>query len=198
METKALCFTGHRPKDLDGMVDIVKAQLKKMIAQAYANGYTQFYSGMALGVDTYAAEAALALREEYPDIYVFAVVPFPGQTMKFGPTETAQWVSILSRVDEVVMYIPETDEWKWLDWKEAVERNRQHCKTGWEFHQVVKWLDDRNRFMIDQADAVLAVSIGKSKGGTANAIRYANSRNKRLVVFNPITGKISRRNFIRK
>lgn len=58
------CFTGHRPEHL-GMPEIeVISWLKKEIRQAVADGFQTFISGMARGVDLWAAEIVLALRDE--------------------------------------------------------------------------------------------------------------------------------------
>ena len=68
MILQSVSFTGHRPNKLGGydekcnkIVDIKNALLYDII-RAYEKGYTNFISGMAIGVDTWAAEAVIRLR----------------------------------------------------------------------------------------------------------------------------------------
>lgn len=49
---------------------------------------------------------------------------------------------------------------------------------------------DRNKLMVDEADIVLAVWSGKTKGGTYACIKYAKSEGKPIYVINPATKKI--------
>ena len=66
---RACAFTGHRPRkfpwgydELDARCVSLKSALTEQIEQLARNGVTQFLSGMAEGVDTWAALAVLALR----------------------------------------------------------------------------------------------------------------------------------------
>lgn len=69
---KTCCFTGHRPKSLPFGYDEgaegckrLKALLTESIEkQITENGVTHFISGMAMGVDIYAAEAVLELKRK--------------------------------------------------------------------------------------------------------------------------------------
>mgnify|MGYP005780282859 FL=1 len=68
---RACAFTGHRPRkfpwgydELDTRCVSLKSVLTEQIEQLAMNGVTQFLSGMAEGVDTWAALAVLALREK--------------------------------------------------------------------------------------------------------------------------------------
>ncbi len=58
------CFSGHRPEKLSWNDDDVKVWLEKEIRQAIADGYITFLSGMARGVDIWAAEIVLRIKEE--------------------------------------------------------------------------------------------------------------------------------------
>ncbi len=82
---RRLCvsFTGHRPEKLPwgwdesapACIDF-KARLLYEIENAYSEGARYFLSGMADGVDIYAAEAVLELQKKYPDIKLIAVFPY--------------------------------------------------------------------------------------------------------------------------
>lgn len=66
-------FTGHRPQNLpfrfnetDERCLRLKAELRKLIVQMIEQkNVTHFISGMALGIDTYAAEIVLDLKSQF-------------------------------------------------------------------------------------------------------------------------------------
>ena len=69
----ACAFTGHRPakfpwkyEERDKRCVELKTVLSQQIEKMVAAGVTDFYSGMALGTDTWAARAVLELRERNP------------------------------------------------------------------------------------------------------------------------------------
>ena len=88
---KTCCFTGHRPKSLPFGYDEgaegckrLKALLTESIEkQITENGVTHFISGMAMGVDIYAAEAVLELKEKYPHITLECAIPC-GNTVDYA------------------------------------------------------------------------------------------------------------------
>ena len=81
-----VAFTGHRADSLpwgfnessDECIKL-KAGLLRAIRCAYAEGKRCFLSGMASGVDIYAAEAVLQLRETLPGIALVCVFPCPSR-----------------------------------------------------------------------------------------------------------------------
>lgn len=77
--THRCCFTGHRPEKLSIPESKVKAALQKEIRLAIADGINVFITGMASGVDIWAAEIVLELRkkEELP-LKLIAASPHPG------------------------------------------------------------------------------------------------------------------------
>ena len=97
---KTCCFTGHRPKSLPFGYDEgaegckrLKALLTESIEkQITENGVTHLISGMAMGVDIYAAEAVLELKEKYPHITLECAIPCETQQIagaKAGGTGTS-------------------------------------------------------------------------------------------------------------
>ena len=58
------CFTGHRPQKLHQEAEEVREGLEKAVKQAYEEGYRFFITGMAMGVDLWAGEAVLKLKEQ--------------------------------------------------------------------------------------------------------------------------------------
>lgn len=50
-----VCFTGHRPEKLTRSEYAIKADLEEQICQAIDDGLTVFVTGMARGIDIWAA-----------------------------------------------------------------------------------------------------------------------------------------------
>ena len=57
------CFTGHRPEKIGIPLGTVIALLDKAISEAIQSGYSTFISGMARGVEIWAAEIVLKYRD---------------------------------------------------------------------------------------------------------------------------------------
>lgn len=86
----SVAFTGHRPQKLPFGFDEAdprcvdfKRRLCNSIEMMILEGYTHFISGGALGMDMYAAEAVLTLREQYPEITLEIAIPHDRQTAKW-------------------------------------------------------------------------------------------------------------------
>ncbi len=71
------CFTGHRPEKLSLPETEVIAWLEKEIRQAIADGFTTFISGMARGVDIWAAEIVLKHRDNGEPIHLICACTYP-------------------------------------------------------------------------------------------------------------------------
>lgn len=63
-----LLFTGHRPEKLHIPESVVLQELNIAITAALQDGHTTFISGMAKGVDIWAAELILERRRASPEI----------------------------------------------------------------------------------------------------------------------------------
>lgn len=114
---KSVAFTGHRPDKLygynkdDNFPILVK--LKEVIIDSINNGTTTFMSGMAQGVDLWAAEIVADLRDrKYPHIKLIAAIPFVGQETKWPPSSRRYWEDIKQRCDEV-RYVSEEGYTPW-------------------------------------------------------------------------------------
>ena len=68
MKDKTCCFTGHRPEKLKRNETQVKEALEMAIEAAVSRGFTHFISGMARGVDLWAAQLVLELKKQNPDV----------------------------------------------------------------------------------------------------------------------------------
>ena len=63
-----VCFTGHRPEKLTRHEKSIMKDLEKEIRKAVADGLNVFITGMARGVDVWAAQIVLMLRDEGCDV----------------------------------------------------------------------------------------------------------------------------------
>ena len=81
----SVCFTGHRPNRLpwggdewDERCEAFKRRLRREIVRTYEKGARYYLSGMAEGVDIFAAKAVLGLSATCPGMELVAVFPFGG------------------------------------------------------------------------------------------------------------------------
>lgn len=168
---KVCAFTGHRPNKLPWRYDetdsrcvALKAVLAEQIGLLAEAGVTQFLSGMAEAVDTWAAFSVLDLREKNPAIKLHCILPCTTQAEKWSASSRERYRSILERADSVVY----------------VSRDyHKNCML------------DRNRFLVDYASVLLAVYNGERRGGTAATVRYARKSGREIIVIDPITRLIS-------
>ena len=144
-----VCFTGHRPETMIGIERIkVKSLLKAEIKKAIQDGYVTFISGMARGIDMWAAEIVLAEKKKNPDIHLICASPHEGFEKRWDETEKQRYRDILSQAD-IVKYI--------------CEHASRSC------YQI------RNEWMVDRSARVIAAFNGE-KGGTQNTILYAQRK----------------------
>ena len=143
------CFTGHRPEKLREPEAVISRKLENEIRQAIADGFRVFITGMARGVDIWAAEIVLRLREEGQPIRLICACPYPGFEHRW-PAEWLRRYNDILRAANLVRFIS--------------------AAYSPSCFQV------RNEWMVDHSARVIAVFNGEP-GGTKNTIDYANSRN---------------------
>ena len=123
----------------------VIAELEQAIQQAMADGYRVFVSGMAPGVDIWAAEIVIRLRNEGADIKLISASPFEGFEKRW-PAWEHRYNYIMDNTD-LKLFI---------------------CKGNVRgVHQI------RNEWMVNHSTRVIAVFNGE-RSGTKNTIDYAN------------------------
>ena len=145
MRTQRCCFTGHRPEKLAKSETEIIAGLEKEIRTAVTDGFCTFISGMARGVDIWAAEIVLNLRAEGQPIHLVCAVPFEGFADSWEDDWKQRYGSILRKADAI----------------EYICRNYSN-----------RAFQMRNKWMVDNCARVIAVYNGE-KGGTKNTIDYA-------------------------
>lgn len=149
--SRSCCFTGHRPSKMGLPEEKLKALLWEAIQSAVAAGYTTFITGMAPGVDIWAAEIVLELKQESPELLLVCALPYPRFTGKEdGKSEWPRRAGkILQQADAVVEVSP------------------RYLHSG--VYQL------RNIWMVDHASLVIAAFNGEP-GGTHNTILYARRK----------------------
>lgn len=95
------CFTGHRPEKLQAPEGVVTAALEKEIRQAIADGFNVFITGMARGVDIWAAEIVLRLRDAGEAVRLICACPYQGFERGWKQSWQERYQAILSAADLV-------------------------------------------------------------------------------------------------
>ena len=164
-------FTGHRPQNLPWQFNEadtnclkLKQILNQQISQLAKNGFTDFLSGMALGSDTWAAEAVLNLRKKNPALKLHCILPCKTQAEKWPVSEQERYQKILAQADSIFF-------------------------TSRNYHP--NCMLERNRFMVENARLLLAVYNGQPHSGTAAAVRHAQRLGCDIIIINPISLQIS-------
>ena len=119
--------------------------LEVRIREAIADGFQTFISGMARGVDIWAAEIVLRLREEGAPIHLIAASPYDGFDNVWSLDWRKRYAAIMAGADLIRFISPGYD---------------RGC------------FQRRNEWMVDRSARVIAVFNGE-KGGTKNTIDYA-------------------------
>ena len=166
---KSCAFTGHRPArfsfgydESHGKCLALKKALREQIEALVADGVTDFYTGMALGVDQWAASVVLAVKKENPAVRLIAVLPYEGQANGWKADQRERYFETLGACDEAVT---------------LQTRYTPSC------------MFERNRYLVDHAEHLLAVYDGGEKGGTAYTVKYAKQKKRSIVIIEPDTRK---------
>lgn len=144
-----VCFTGHRPEKLSTSEEFIKQQLYNEIIKSIQDGFNVFISGMARGVDIWASEIVLQLKNDGYPIKLICALPYDGFENNWSVYWQNKYNLILSRADLV------------------------RCIST---HYSPDCFKLRNEWMVNHSSRVIAVYNGKG-GGTKNTINYAKAQN---------------------
>lgn len=139
------CFTGHRPEKLTRSEEEIKADLEKAIRQAMADGLNVFITGMARGVDIWAAEIVIQLREFGMPIRLICASPFEGFERSWQENWQRRYHAVMQAADHTLFVCP------------------GYSKSCFQI---------RNEWMVNHSARVIAVFNGE-RGGTRNTLNYA-------------------------
>jgi len=139
------CFTGHRPEKLNVPQDKLVSALYRAIDEAIRDGFTVFVSGMARGVDIWAAEYVLSQKEAGLPLKLVCAVPFRGFQIGWAEHWQRQYAHILESADCVRYFFD--------SYNAASFRIRNH-------------------WMVSHSQRVIAAFNGTG-GGTKNTVEFA-------------------------
>lgn len=148
------CFTGHRPQKLYREESGIRKDLEDAIEKAISDGYHTFITGMAYGVDIWAGEILLRLREIDSTLRLIAAVPFPDFNARWSIDWKYRYEALLEKAD-LIQFV---------------------CSS-----YSAGAYQRRNKWMVDHSDRVIAVFNGE-KSGTKNTIDYARKCGVQIVM----------------
>ena len=165
-------FTGHRPhkfpwkdNEADPRCIALKETLAEQIAMLARAGVTEYFTGGADGVDCWAAEIVLTMREKNPALKLHCLLPHEGQADRWRDSAQERYHSILERANSVD-YV-----------------SRQYYDGC---------MIDRNHRLVESAGLLLAVFNGVRRSGTGATVNYARKMGKEIIVIDPITRQVTR------
>ena len=157
-------FTGYRPMKMPfgydescAQAQDFKKRLHDTIEILILQGYKHMISGGAQGMDIMAAEAVLDLQKDFPDVTLEIAVPFEGQADKWPEGYRARWQRCIDQADMITV---------------LSHRYTKGC------------LYARNRYLVTQADLLLACYDGQ-EGGTKHTVDYAKRNGCRVCLIPP-------------
>ncbi|MBQ6569997.1 MAG: DUF1273 family protein [Clostridia bacterium] len=161
-------FTGYRPARFTYKYNeyhpdclLLKQEISGKIIQKCCEGYYNFYTGMAMGIDIWAAEAVLAAKKDFYNINLIAVVPFKNHIDSIGDSYTRRYNDILAECSDIV-YV-----------------NDVFSPNAYLM---------RNRYIVDNCAAIIAVydpDRGIVRSGTAQTVNYAKKLERDITVIVP-------------
>lgn len=164
---RSCCFTGHRPDKLPkskNELEKLEQKIKEVVLKLIAEGYAEFYTGMAQGTDLLCGKVIADLRKENQSINLISVIPHAEHGKLLYGKSKEEYDYVLNNSTNYKIISP--------------------IYTSACMHQ-------RNKFMVDNSDCVIAVYSGE-KGGTKNTVDYAMKKGKRILRIYPATLKLKK------
>jgi uncharacterized phage-like protein YoqJ len=160
-------FTGHRPANYSFKCDendLRCKELKKIMTDCVESlitrGVNRFLSGVALGADIWAAEIINEMKKKHTDISLIAVRPCETQANRWPKDDKIRYFEILQLCDEV-----------------------KTLKTNY----TRSCMFERNRYLVDNAQYLIAIYDGSKKGGTAYTVKYGVKKKIEMTLIHPGT-----------
>lgn len=155
IKEKTVCFTGHRPEKLPGygelnnpVLSVVKSMLYYQIYQSVEDGFEYFISGLARGVDLWAALYVIEIKKKFPNIKLICAKPYEEHGSSFKGEDLWNLKNVLAEADEIICV------------------SKEYSKNCFKL---------RNFFMVDNSTRLIAV-VDNFKSGTGQTINYANKK----------------------
>ncbi len=152
MRLQTACFTGHREIPAGEQSNILR-RTADAILSLYDRGYRTFCAGGALGFDTIAARAVIALRQKYPDIRLHLILPCRDQTAKWSAPDRLLYETIKREANEITY---------------TAESYTRDCMLK------------RNRQLVEESSVCICY-LKKRTGGTAYTVNYAEQKGLQII-----------------
>jgi len=144
MKKQTACFSGHRRIPIE-QYDAIYERLNEAIGSLVDRGYRFFGTGGALGFDTMAAQAVLAMKKRYSHIRLILVLPCFSQAKGWSEHDRAVYECVKVQADKVVY-------------------------TSREYTRDCMY--KRNRHLVDNSSVCICY-LSEGLGGTAYTVAYA-------------------------
>lgn len=159
----SVCFSGHRPDKLFKDSINKEEQLQKLsdclyglILDCINENFTDFYSGMARGVDLIASELVLEFKQNNDKIKHHAVYPFANQcNSKYNTYWKNKFMKVLINSDTNTVL------------------NQRYTRGCYQ---------QRNKYLVDNSSRLIAVFNGDYNSGTGKTIQYALKMNIEVII----------------
>ncbi|MEG0693302.1 MAG: SLOG family protein [Oscillospiraceae bacterium] len=104
MKNIIVCFTGHRPQSLpfgfneqdERCFKLKSAMREEIIRLIEKSVATKFISGMAIGIDIFAAEIVIDLKKQYPKISLECAIPCESQPEKWRESDRNRYFKLIT------------------------------------------------------------------------------------------------------
>lgn len=174
---KSCAITGHRPTRFKFKYDEknngckrLKKRIRDQFILLYEQDVRQFWIGGALGVDLWAGEILLRLKEqpEYSEIQLMIAIPFEGHDGKWDEHNRRRMAFLIRHSTEVVIV------------------GQKEMPPAANYRR-------RNEYMVDQADCLFAVYDNDRtiRSGTGMTVRYAQKMGLPITLLHPDTARVS-------
>lgn len=123
-------------------------------------GVRIFISGMARGVETWAAEVVLEIRDSLParKIQLWTALPYDRHTAMWTDADRSRYQRVLDEADRII-------------------------HVGYEY--TSECLETRNRYMLEASTHLIAVHDGRS-GAIQNIIDCARDKGLKVTIIDPL------------
>lgn len=178
-----ICVTGHRPSnpnlggynwdsDKNQRIMLKLYQTVEDILKENPDEIVNCIEGGALGIDQMFFRSCEVLRAKYPGrITLEVAIPFRNQPNKWFDK---------SDIERYYNQMDSADSYTQVDCL-----SEYHLKGIMDGIYHTAKMQQRNRYMVDKADIVIAVWDGSPKGGTSNCVNYAKKINKTIIRIDP-------------
>lgn len=174
MSVKSCVVTGHRPtrfkfgyKENYAGCRRLKKRLYEQFALLYEKGVQRFYLGGALGVDMWAGEQLLKLKEQlgYEDMEIVIVLPFEEHDAGWDERSRKRMMILKQRCTECLVIGKENNQKNYI---------RRNC------------------YMVDHSDYMVAVYDNErnAESGAMQTVDYAEKKGISIVLIHPDTAKV--------